>query len=228
MSTPFIPPKDKEMLAWMRGFRDTLLASPATYLLSQSDGQAVADAVNAFEAAMIALDQKVNRNPVNINLKNTTRNAALAICRQYASLIKPSAGISDAAKIAAGVPPINPNREPRPVPVTSPILNIIAATPGAHTLRFADSMDTEKRARPFGAANIQIFVAITDEPIQDESHAHFLGAYTKSPIAVAFTAEDDGKLASYIGRWASVSGDTGPFSVPVSMRISAPPLQQAA
>ncbi len=223
----FIPRKDLPMLQWMQGFSSVLSANPSTYLISASDAAAIADAVNAFNDAMQVLNEKVNHNPVNINIKNTTRNAALQICRQYAALIKYNAGISDAAKIAAGVPPVNPNREPRPVPTTSPILNVIAATPGAHTLRFADSLDPNRKSKPFGAANLQLFVAVTDGPIASEAEASFLGAYTRNPIAVAFTAEDDGKLATYIGRWASATGDTGPFSVPVSMRISAPPLTQS-
>lgn len=46
---------------------------------------------------------------------------------------------------------MNPNREPIECPQTCPLLNVIAATPGAQTLRYADSMTPDSPAKPFGA-----------------------------------------------------------------------------
>ena len=55
----------------------------------------------------------------------------------------------------------------------------------------------------------------------DANDAVFVGNFTKNPIAVAFSPEDDGKCATYFARWQSRCGDTGPWSLPVTMRIAA-------
>ena len=47
------------------------------------------------------------------------------------------------------------------------------------------------------------------------------GKFTRNPIAVAFQAADNGKTATYWGRWAGSRGDTSPFSNPVHLGIAA-------
>ena len=76
-------------------------------------------------------------------------------------------------------------------------------------------------AKPFGAIQLQLFVAIGTAAVTDESAAQFYGAFTRNPVGVAFGAEDDGKVATYFARWATRRGDVGPWSLPVSMRIAA-------
>ena len=117
--------------------------------------------------------------------------------------------------------PINPDRNPIEVPETSPLLNIIGCTPGAQTVRYADTNTPDSGAKPFGATSLQLFVAIADTAVDDPDLAAFHGAFTKNPIGVGFDAGDDGKMATYYARWASRKGDIGPWSLPVSMRVAA-------
>ena len=124
-------------------------------------------------------------------------------------------------KIDIGVRPVNESKTPIFCPQTSPLINVTAATPGAHTLKFADSLEPNLRRRPFGAAALQLFCHIGPEPIVDEDQAQFIGLFTKNPAVVAFTPEDDGKCATYFCRWSGKRGDVGPWSLPVSMRIAA-------
>ncbi|MCC6682206.1 MAG: hypothetical protein IT445_14995 [Phycisphaeraceae bacterium] len=221
MVQSYIPTTDAHALQWMQAFSGGITASPSTYMLSVSDATAISSAVDAYATALATATDPNVRTPVNVNIKDTTRNAAEQICRQYAILIKNNGGISDASKIAIGVRPVNPSREPIPCPQTSPLLNVVAATPGAHTVRYVDSMTPSTVAKPFGATELQLFIAIADAPTTDEDAAVFYGKFTKNPIGVAFAPGDDGKVATYFARWASRRGDVGPWSLPISMRIAA-------
>lgn len=221
MTTSYIPTRDADALLWMQTFSNGINSNFATYELTAADALAISDAVDAFALALPIAEDPATRTPVNINLKDNARNAAEQICRQYVQLIKYNAGISDAAKIAIGVRPVNNSRDPIFAPTTSPLLNVIAATPGAHTLRFADSKTPDSAKKPFGAANLQLFIAVADAPIADADDAMFHGIYTKNPVGVLFAQEDDGKMATYFGRWAGRRGDVSPWSVPVSLRIAA-------
>lgn len=221
MPNDYIPARDAEALAFMQTFAAGLSASPSTYFLSAAEAAGIQSAVDQFAAAYADAIDPAQRTPVIVATKDECRNAAEQLVRQYATLIKYNAGISNPEKIAIGVRPVNPNREPIECPQTSPSLNIVAATPGAHTLRFQDSLDPENRGKPFGATEVQLFVAIAAEPVTDWNEARFYGKFTKNPMAVAFTPEDNGKQATYFARWSSRRGENGPWSNPVSMAIAA-------
>ena len=221
MPNDYIPAQDAQALAFMQTFAAGLSASPATYFVSVADATAVQNAVDAFAAAHADAVDPAQRTPVVVALKDEMRNAAAQLVRQFAVLIKYNAGISNPDKIAIGVRPVNPNREPINCPQTSPMLNVVAATPGAHTLRYADSLTPDSPARPFGASELQLFVAIAEEIVTDPDDAKFYNKFTRNPVAVGFDADDNGKQATYFARWAGRRGDFGPWSAPVTLAIAA-------
>lgn len=221
MADGYIPSDDAGALQWMQAFSGGITATPAVYGLSTSDAATIAASVDAFAGALAVATAPATRTKVTVAAKDTARNAAEQICRQFAMLIKFNDGVSDADKIAIGVRPVNPDRDPIEVPETSPLLNIIAATPGAQTLRYADTFTPDSGAKPFGAANLQLFVAVADAEVTDPAQASFYAAATKNPVGVEFDAADDGKVATYFARWASRRGEVGPWSLPISMRIAA-------
>jgi hypothetical protein len=219
----FIPSQDPQALIWMQTFSAGISANPSLYLLTAPDAATIAAAVHEFDLALAESSDPATRTAVTVAQKDDSRTAAEAVCRQFAILIKFNAGISDPDKIAIGVRPVNPSREPIECPQTSPLLNVIAATPGVQTLRYADSTTPDSPAKPFGASELQLFVAVAPPgtPITDPEAARFYGKFTRNPIGVDFEAADNGKQATYFARWASRRGETGPWSLPVTMAIAA-------
>lgn len=220
-STSYIPARDPDALTWMETFAQKLTTSPGTYFVSAADALAVTNAVTTFAAAYAIAMAPEQRTPVNISAKDEARAAAEGVCRQFASLIKLNAGISNPDKIAAGVRPVNPDREPIECPQTNPLISPIAATQGSHTIRYADAMTPDERAKPFGASDLLLFCAVAAEHVTDPTLARFIGKFTKNPISVEFAAADNGKQATYFARWSSRKGDVGPWSIPVSLAIAA-------
>lgn len=216
-----IPPRDAEALAWMEIFAAGIAADPGRFQLTAGDAGAISAAVAAFAAGLSEAQNPELRTPVVVATKEELRASAEAMCRQFAILIKYNAGIANPDKIAIGVRPVNTSRSPVNVPESSPALTIIGATPGAHTLRYADTNTPTSAAKPFGAAQIQIYVAVADESVTEVEAAAFRAAHSRNPISVEFGSADDGKMATYFARWSNLRGDTGPWSVPVSLRIAA-------
>ena len=102
----------------------------------------------------------------------------------------------------------------------APLLNVTAATMGGHAA-FCRQRQSQHAGKPFGASEIQIWVAIDDDPVPDPGAASFYGKFTKNPIAVAFEHADNGKQCTYHARWAGRRGDTGNWSMPITMAIAA-------
>ena len=217
----FIPRSDALALGFLQTFAGNIDLSPATYQMSLVEAAALVAAVNLFAVAYADSIDPLQRSPVKTAVKVETRANCENLVRRYASLIKYNGGISSAAKLAIGVNPVNPARSRVDVPASSPLLNVIGATPGSQTVRYADSTTPDRAARPFGAASLQLFVAIAAGPVAHAEEAQFYGLFTKNPIAVGFDGADDGKVATYFARWNDRRGQTGPWSFPVSMRIAA-------
>jgi hypothetical protein len=221
MADQFIPSEDGLALTFMLHFATTIAANPSVYMLTAGDSTTISNAVNAYQTAYTTATNPLTRTQVTVALKDEARTTAEQVVRQYAALIKPNAGISDADKIAIGVPPVNPNRNPINVPASSPLLNIVGATPGSHTLRYADTTTPDSAKKPFGAMSMQLFVAVGTGPVASPDGAQFYAAVTRNPVAVGFDAADNGKTATYFARWADRKGAVGPWSLPVSMAIAA-------
>jgi hypothetical protein len=219
----YIPRKDSGFREWANTFANKLNASPATYMMTEAQTQAIREAVDDFIEKYEVTLEKDTRTATTIAAKDDARSVAETMCREIATLIKENLGISDEAKIAAGVRPINPNRDPIFCPQTSPILTILGNTPGSQTIIFKDPTQPEKKAKPFGALALQLFVAVTegDDPAP-LAEAKFHGLYMSSNrIAVEFGQNDDGKLATYYARWCGRREEVGPWSLPTALRIAA-------
>lgn len=221
MSQSYIPAEDAMALAWMTGFSSGITANPGIYMLAAADASAIAAAVAAFNTAFYAAENQATRTPAAVSLKDQTRNSAEQICRQYVMLIKVNPAISDQDKINIGVRPENTSRDPITCPQSSPLVNVLGSTPGLQTVVYADTNTPDSKAKPFGAMQLQLFVAVADEPTVDATDALYYGSFTRNPVPVLFTDEQDGKVATYFARWVGRRGDHGQWSQPVSMRIAA-------
>jgi hypothetical protein len=221
MSPHFIPQADAPALDWMLNFAGWLMDDPWRFGIAPSVGVSIAQAVDRFGEALWVATQPATRTTVTTQAKRDARKSAERICRQQARIIKYNDGILHADKIAIGVRPQNPKRTPINVPLSSPMLKIVGAASRSHSLRFNDSNTPTSRAKPFGAIQLQVFVALADAPVRDPEMAHYFGGASRNGFEVEYEHEADGKVATYFGRWVSRRGDVGPWSSPVSMRVAA-------
>jgi hypothetical protein len=212
---------DNEIRLWLLQFAACLMADHGKYFVSEADAITVNAAVQAYDVAYGLANTEETRTKAVVNAKDVSRNSAMKICQVFAGLIKGNVGISDEDKILAGVPLINPNREQRNCPQSALTVSVAAATQGAHTLNYINTLDTTKKAKPFGATEVELFVHIGATAISSATEARFYRKFTTNPMLVVFEPEDNGKIASYFARWAGRRGDTGPYSAGVSMPIAA-------
>jgi hypothetical protein len=212
---------DAHVLQKLQAFATGIAAAPAAYFVSAPDSTSITNAVNSFATALAAATTPPTRNVGSIAAKDNAKAAAVALCRQFAILIKYNAGISDQNKLDIGVKPPTTTRTPQPPPTVAPVIAILGATYGSHTVRYMDPDGGDSSRKPGTATNLQVYRAIADEPVTSESATTYYNAFRRNPIAVEFDHADDGKVATYFARWADAKGQVGPWSAPVSMRIAA-------
>ena len=217
----YFPRADSLARDWMITFVTKLVDEPSRYGLLPADAASIEEAVNLFAAAYSVCVDKDTRSSSNIITKDKMRAQAERLCRFWAQTIKRNAGVTDADKNGLGIHLDNTTPAPIVAPSSSPSLMIVGATPGAHTLRYHDSMAPTARKKPFGAESLYLFATVSDTVAADQNEARFIGRFKRNPMGIPFTRADDGKVATYFARWSGPRGDVGPWSLPVSMRIAA-------
>jgi len=59
-------------------------------------------------------------------------------------------------------------------------------------------MSPDSSGKPVGATHLQLFVALGDgPPVGGANDARWIGHYTRNPIGVTFSPQDEGKRATY-------------------------------
>jgi hypothetical protein len=220
MAGSYIPKADAAALDWMINFRDLIGQNYAAYGLEAGDAQAVRDAVDPFAAAYATAQAPATRTRPSIAAKDAARRAAEATCRRYAQMLKTNFALTAQQKTALGLNVGSASHAPLAPPDTSPLLTIIGATPLAHTLRYADAATPARRAKPAGAMQLQLHRVVGPAAAKSPQQAAFYRAFTRRPLEVTFSAADQGQVATYFARWATRTGLTGPWSLPVHMTVA--------
>lgn len=217
----YIPRADDAFRTFAENFAANISAFPAAYMLTSSQAASIQGVVDVFVAKLALAQNELMRTRTTIADKDDARSIAETLIRQYAIGIKHNAGIPDGDKLAIGVRPLNPGRRRRGEPGSQPLLSVLGCVPGVQTLRFSDSSTPDSRAKPVGVTELQLFRGVGETRALPVAECHFYRKITRNPVQVPFTQDDDGKLATYYARWATKTGDVGPWSNPVSFRIAA-------
>jgi hypothetical protein len=90
---------------------------------------------------------------------------------------------------------------------------------GVHVIRFSDQLHSGS-AKPDNAARLELFIDLIAPGERIPEHpgdrhgglTYYLRSYTRSPIRVEYPKRDVPMRVIYWARWASPTGETGPFS----------------
>jgi hypothetical protein len=223
---PYIPSQDGLLNTWAQNFAALITAAPSTYFLAPGDAASIQAADDAYAAAYTLAIEPATRTKPSVAAKDNARSAMLLTLRSYAILIRNNQGVSDENKLALGltVPDLTPT--PIPAPDTSPILTVVAATPGEFTIRYADSATPDKKAKPFGAIGLEIFAAAPASGVPTFDTSTYMGTFTKQPLGLDVSRFTAGRLCYLWARWVtrgapkgSQQSPTGPESTPVTFIV---------
>lgn len=217
---PYIPTSDSAFRDWLLNFSTLIAANPAQYGLDAADASILTTYSSDFDAAYQLCQAPSTRTATTVANKDSIRASANASVRVFAQMIKANAGVDNADKIALGIHVNDATPTPVGTPTTAPVLMIVGATSGVHEIRYADEATPTSRAKPAGAAQMQLNVAFNNTPITDPDDSAFYGLFTKQPVRVELDPASAGATATYFARWVTATGKFGPWSLPQSMTVA--------
>lgn len=220
MPSSYLPQKLSAFAVWFLNFASLVTASPGTYGVSAGDAASVQSSYDDFAAKYAISTSPVTRSPTTVQDTVTARNTSVQIIRAYGRLILANQGVADADKVALGLHLRDPVNTPIPAPLTMPILSLIGAQPGQLTAAYKDSAASPGvKAKPFGAAGMQLFVAFgTVAPVTPDA-TPFRKQVTRSPFPIDTTDGTPGQTAFCYARWVTAKGLVGPWSPLATMVI---------
>lgn len=227
MSTPYIPPRDVDLVTWADNFSALITASPSTYGLDAGDASTIAGLVATWDAAYALAVNPSTRTPVTIADKNTAKLAMLPVVRAYASQIRLNPGVANADKTALGLNLPNNSPAPIPAPATMPVITVVQNQPLRTLLKFRDELASPtSRAKAPNSIGLELRALVSTTPGTDPDAAPYVGTFTKVPFFLDWDPTDAGKVVTFWGRWINRAGtiginkaQVGPWSTGVTSTI---------
>lgn len=221
LSGPMVPRADAAFRSWASAFANTVSADPPRFMMTVAEAASVMQAVTIFNAAFKVSSSPATRTRSTIADKQDARSIAEDRLRAYAGFIRINRGISDGDKAILNIKPRRGKLRRRWVPTANPGLGIIGMGPGWHTLKYSNLQAANPSGKPFGAARLELWMAVTEIGQKPSlAIARSVGSFTRSRFSVEHKPEDNGRTATYWGRWVGSRNDVGPWSLPVSLTIA--------
>lgn len=225
MATPYIPTTDSGVSSWLLNFSTLISADPTSYGLVAGDATAIAAQNTAYQAAYALAIDPSTRTPSTVANKDAVKAAALAVVRPYAMQINANASVTDEQRAELGLTIRKVVPTPIPQPTAIPGLALIALTPGAAAIRSFNTATPTSKAKPYGAALVEVFAAIGTVAAVSPDQASYMNGFSKSPLSLDFAPGDVGKVCTLFARYAtkgSYAGPSlkGPWSAPLVFNVA--------
>lgn len=221
MATPYIPTTDSGVSSWLLNFSTLVSANFAAYGLTSGNATTIAAQNTAYQAAYTLATDPSTRTPSTVAAKDAAKAGALAVVRPFAMQINANAGVTDEQRAELGLTIRKVIPTPIPAPTAVPGIALINLTPLTANLRTFNVATPTSKAKPYGAAMVEVFAAIGTTAAVDPSQASFVNAFSKTPLALAFGSDDVGKIASVWARYATKGSYAGPsLKGPWSARLT--------
>ncbi len=223
MARKFIPDSDRGFAQMARNFSDGVSSSPERYFLSQGDAEIISRAVTEFRHRLALATWPRTRTTQAIREKDAARARAERIVRKYGALIRANTEIDSTAKMSVEMREQPRRARRRPCPQKGPYLRHVRSEGGAHVIEFREQIGTRSRAKPRGAARLELFIEMIEPgrpiPRLPGERPWYLRSFTSSPMRVEFPLPDGPRMIVYWGRWADATGEVGPWSDRCDARV---------
>ena len=202
-------------------------AAPASYGTSAAQAAAYGVLNTAYQTALNLATGQTTRTKLTIGNKDLARKALKDNAMFLAGIIRGTPTVTNPQLESLGLLP-RTIPTPRPVPSTSPMVEVIAVVGRLVKIRVHDAT-SERRGLPFGArgANIYSFVG-TSSPTDPRSY-HFEGMTTRAATDILFPdSVASGATVWLSACWVSDRGQTGTGSTPISFTLQGGAIGAAA
>ena len=215
----YVPRSDPTFDTWQINFVTYFVANAAALGFDPiGDVAAINNAQTAWTGSYAAHTVAQAAAIAAKGLKDTDRDAFIAILRGFTGQIQSNPATTDVQRAALGITIADTTPTPVGPPTTRPVIEADTSQRLQITVAFRDEFAVDK-AKPEGVSGCEIWTKIGDPAPLDLDETMYQATDTRTPHLLTFDGADGGKTVHIIGRWVSTKGEPGPISETVSATI---------
>jgi hypothetical protein len=213
MSTKsYIPVKEEYFKDWSFNFKTVLSDYGAEDYMPPAVYHELMRLGDDYDKKFAITENPKTRTSVTIKERQESRKVYEKFIRDTVQtyLIR-NPQLTDAQRIAIGIPVHKTTHTPVPKPISWPVVQVDINTIRNIILRFIDSI-SGKRAKPFGVSGAVIRYAVLANPPVDISELNETLLDTQSPCELTFDESQRGLRLYYCLAWQNTRGEKGPWT----------------
>ncbi|MDR3267881.1 MAG: hypothetical protein LBT83_02290 [Tannerella sp.] len=206
----YIPRKDAELVAWSANFVIQIAGNFMKWDIPEQEVINLQGVTNNFAAFHAQADSPA-KNSIIVMEKNATRKVLVGLIRGLVNFRLKNPVITDAQRIAMGIPVHDTTRSSIPAPVSRPEIDINVFDVRRLKVHFHD-MGSASRAKPYGVSGAVIVYAVLKAPPASPADLTCSILATRTPYTLAFTEQERGQTVYVAICWQNKKGEKGPYS----------------
>jgi hypothetical protein len=221
MAKDLIPDTDAEFTIFYTTFVNAIAASPTIYGATAADVTALQAALTQWGVVYKAHQEAHTAALAATAAKDAFRDTtAVPGVRGAARKANGTAGMTNALRVAAGMPEHDEIRTSIDAPATAPLLR--TELTGAHLtveLHVADVNTPKKTAKPAGAVGWELWMFVGATAPTAPSGYSYVGTFTRTPYLDVHPVADGGQSVWYLARWVNAKMERGPWSEVATVKV---------
>ena len=219
----FIPTRNAVLVPYLTSMASIIADTPATYNITEPEAAAFALQVETLNQGYDQITDPGQRTSVAIAKFNSDKATAIATARLFNNKAQLS-GASNAQLTAAGFPVRDTTRSPQTPIEASVEMILVSAIPEQLRIVTRNPDTPTTKAKPSNCGAVQLAIAIGEVAAVDPSQATETRFYTRSPLTLATTTEQRGKVLTAFARYESRGTIGGvkvyvPWSLPIVVNL---------
>ena len=219
MADDYIPHGDSDLIEFADNFITKTDGKEADYGLTAADTTAISALRTNFAASYAENNSKQIDARASRQKKDGDHKSLASRLRESAQVVQKHSGTTDEMRVGLRLPVKDSEPSNIGEPATVPVAEIDTSVKLRHEISFYNE-GSESKAKPDDVRGAEIWCRIGGEATMNEDDYRYLGTDTASPYLAVHKAENIGKQAHYLLRWANEKGEPGPWSAPYSATIT--------
>lgn len=227
MRKAFYSKTEADLASGAANLIDIVTAVPATWGLTAAEVTAYTALSTNFSNLLTQAQNPITRTSVVVESKNAAKRLLRIASVNMARTITAVQTVSNAQLLSLRLNErIIP--QPRPVPQTPPVIEVISVAGRTVRCRIHDGQ-TESRAKPIGAVGANIYSFVGPVSPTDAREYHHEGMATRATVEVIFpNSVASGATVWLSACWVSARGQMSQSSTPISFTLQGGAIPAAA
>jgi hypothetical protein len=200
----YIPDQDAIFEAWFKFLLDYVIQRVSQEIWAHIPQAALTVLTGGYNSWYLAYIATIGpHTPVQTETTTAATDAAKKVIRPFVNQYLRFPPVTDADRLAMGIPNKDPHHTPVKPPDEGPRYSIVQIGPGLLGIVYRWGDQGRKGSKPPGMTGAEVHYGVPDGPVTDQEELPAMTWATRCPHIIRFRESDRGKQAFFALKWGS-------------------------